>query len=216
MQLFIPTDSNNAAELLTSLGLDDLVAGVTTFQSAGPNGERGLHCVWPLPKMPPRLQAVESLTWIPAIEMRGRAAGAYHVGLPSILDARLFARQQQFPGQYLELRGTNWAIPIPSMLPASLLFGSGGELERGIQLELNGVLMDAQYALQVDQMIERLATEEDPGVDWQWLRDFALKALNINYRMLPEIANHYRLIDERSAREILYIACGVRLVSKST
>jgi len=211
-QIWIPSAGKElvaAADRLYRVGLDELAAGFAQFPlPEGPDGQPGSMYCWGKPKWPAVMQPLESLEWVPAIAWCGRPAGRYQVGIPRSLSADDLARRTMFPGRYVKLGRDQWLIPIPALLPQSLLFGSDGELQTAPQLRLNEVSIDLVYAQQVDQITQRLLQEQEPEVDWEWLRNFALKALSVNYRMLPEVCNHLQLIDQLSAKAILFAACG--------
>lgn len=208
MQLFIPNaETNDAPKELAALGLADLAPGVAGFVMNGPGEQHGLMCVWTLPKLPHDLKQVHELRWIPSIEMPGRPAGAYHVGLPEVLLPKTLARDFQFPGLVVEIKGNKWNIPVPRMMPTMLLFGAGGELVAEQSKELNGLLLDMQFSEQCGTYLELLKSD-NPVVDLVELRDFVLRALSVNYRMLPEVANHFQLIDENSAKRVMFAALG--------
>jgi hypothetical protein len=215
--IFVPKPQTKqmGAALLESVGLGDHAKGFDTMQcAAGPTGSSGVLFGWLDPVQNRLVYEPEKQTWIPSLAEGDRPAGAYWVGVwneskPTETDVR---RPEFRKGVWVTMAdGTRWQFPSPSTLERF------PEIKDG---KLTWVV-DEQFSwfvAEIDKRRAMLTTDETtPGkafVSWDLEQDFAfiIRALRLNYRLVPEVVVHLRLISESTLKALTTGILGYTLI----
>lgn len=196
--IYLPGAQGQSPELLEAAGLADFVAGAEFLQSPGPDGGRGAICAWRKPGHDPRVNfAPSEQTWIrQAVERPLYYAGIWNDKPP--LPEELL-RPYPYRGRQFALGdGQQWLLPFARELPRDLVLSDDGGWRFEVQRRFYAFWLECQ------NWIEDLVSSGDPNIDRDsfvakvsYLRmvEFLIRALRINYRLLPEVASHLRLFD---------------------
>lgn len=200
--------------LLESVGLGDHAKGFDVLPTNGPGNVPGYLFGW-LDHVQTRIAyKPEEQIWIPSLIEGERKEGAYFVGIwkdspPTEQDLR---KPEGRKGSWVTMAdGTKWQFPTPTTL------------ERFPEIK-NGKLtwvVDEQFAWFVNEIDKRramLTTDaETPGkafVSWDLAEDFGfiVRSLRLNYRIVPEVVVHRRLISETTLKSLTTGILGYTLI----
>ena len=214
-QIFIP-DANppsdkpaQSPDLLVAAGLADLAQGFDCVREHEVDGRPGRMYAWCSPQQPHVLPG-ERFRWLPAVAWEELPAGRYYAGIPH--DGRPrpteLARDWQFPGRAIELGDGNlWRIPEPERIPRQVQIADDGSLQYQRLRDFHGYTIDAEFVRQVDDWRDRFRAgmrECDHGEALA----FALRALRLNYRLTPEVANALGLFTTENLHLPILVALG--------
>lgn len=213
--IWIPkSEVKDHSALLESVGLEDHAKGFDALPSAGPGETRGVMFGW-LDHTQTRLTyEPEKQTWIPSLSDGERPAGAYWVGIwndskPTEADLR---RPESRKGAWIEAAdGSRWQFPNPATLER-FPDTKDGKLVW---------IVDEQFSWFVNEIEKRkamLTTDTtSPGrafVSWNLQDDFSfiVRALRLNYRIVPEVVVHLRLISESILKSLTVGILGFTVI----
>lgn len=178
-------------------------------------GTTGLHYAWLSPQSP-RIIAPELLQWHAAVAWDGLPAGRYFVGVDSVRPPRPdeLRRPWQFPGRPIELgpaeHATQWLVPEPERLPREIAIADDGSLRYEVVRNFHGYTLDAQFVGECETWRQRINDGLQEAQFAECLR-FALRALRLNYRLTPEVANALKLFTTENVHRPLLAAVGAYL-----
>ncbi|MDE2100762.1 MAG: hypothetical protein KGL39_26185 [Patescibacteria group bacterium] len=206
-QLYIPHPPGPSAGLLEQAGLADFVAGAESLDvEKGPDGNRGVVFAWRRPGQAQMGYQPAKQTWLPAVPRDGLAAGRYWLGIwndsaPTPAD---IARPYPRPGRSIELAdGNPWLLPIAKELPADLILQDDGSWKFEIQRRFHAFYIEhLRWA--------ELFVNASEGTTYEFAEaaNFVLSALRINYRLVPELASHVRLLNTDNVTACLFAILG--------
>ncbi len=227
-QIWIPNPPGSKVvdptELLSSVGLDGFVSGYDFVKSLSPATlpnfdpsqervhEEGVMFGWLNPTNNLAIRTVEQLEWVPAIAHNGFQEERYWIGFhpsenPTAAD---LAHKHQFDGHHVRLGDLNyWLIPQPAQLPKTLIFGND-EILMQASYRANGHKIKTSFIEQTAHFEKFMVdADEDAELDWLDLANYCIESLCVNYRMTPEIMNRLELLDQVTARAILYVCLSI-------
>lgn len=200
--------------LLQAVGLGDHAKGFDALPALGPDGKQGWLFGW-LDHVQNRLTFdPEAQVWIQSLPEGDRPEGAYWVGIwkdsrPTEQDMR---RPEGRKGVWITMSdGTKWQIPSPGTLERFPEI-KGGKLQW---------VVDEQFAWFIQEIDRRKAMltvdTTTPGkafVSWNLEEDFGfiVRALRLNYRIVPEVVVQLRLISESTLRNLTTGLLGYTLI----
>ena len=188
------------AEQLEAVGLADHAHGARTVQCDGPEGLGGTLFGWDVSATGRMHFKAEEQTWIPAAKSGDLPARRYWVGVwndspPTEKDLR---RPGTLWGEDIVLGdGKPWVVPVPAALPHDIMLATDGSLVMEPKRRYQDVCLEARR-------LRRLRLSADTvRIDYIVLWRFCLQCLNLNYRLPPELASHFRLIDTDNIRDVV-------------
>lgn len=212
-QIWIPKPDTpiDPVKLLESVGLEDWTHGFDFADLRGPDERPGRMFGWLNPRDNRVIRPAEQLEWMPAIAIDSFASERYWIGFhPDPPTPRDLAHKHQFPGVAVKLGDSNhWMIPQPSQLPKTLVYGDN-EIVLQASFRANGHKIKTSFLKQT-QRFEEFLREADPEdqLDWFSLAEYCRESIAVNYRICPEILNRLQLLDQVTARAILYVCLSI-------
>lgn len=215
--IYIPGQHDGTVkELFAQLGLSEIENGIDVIASEGPDGQRGKLCGWLSSTQNQLLYKPEAQTWIPSAKSGDRESGAYWVGVwndspPTEEDLR---KPNHRRGSFVKLGdGDRWSIVVPGNLDRFPLLNSDGTLTWVVDNQFNW------YVTEVDKRKEELIPGSTEG-NWIMVFDlakdwfFLVSVLQINYRLVPEVAAYLNLFSENSLRTLLAAMVGLNVTTE--
>lgn len=210
-QLFLPAPAASEPRSLEAAGLADFVDNASFLRvSKGPTGERGNLVFWQQPGRSPRFgYRPDQQEWVSAKAWSGLPAGRYWIGFDkeSPLGPETLKRVYQHRGRRLTLGdGREWLIPSARELPQDLILADDGSLRFEPQRRFH------DFCLEVDRWetnVSQAYGDENAEFDFLAVFQFVMQALRLNYRMLPEVSNHLRLVSKETVFSVLLAALGI-------
>lgn len=204
-QIFLPGVMNADAQWLDDAGLAELGPAEMLQGAVGPDGHPGLFCAWRKPDELLMGFHPEKQEWFAAVPRNGLPAKRYWVGvwknsLPTPAD---LVRRHPFEGTEVSLGdGNAWTIPAAVRLPHDADLTEEGEFRWVVQKKFEEFWKESQ------KWYEALfnAREQDYVSVNRSCFDFALRALCLNYRMVPELAVRLRLFSNDNLVQCLWAA----------
>lgn len=210
-QVFVPEAFHGdrvTSHPLADVGLPDFVAGADGLPLGdGPDGGRGTLYAWRSPTNRRLHFNAGEQYWIPAAAEGGMEARRYWVGFwndapVTEVDLR---RPYRHPGKLVAMGGEQWLFPAPRELPHDAIQADDGSWKFVVQREFH------EYTLEVRGWVDRLAETGEMNITMQDMIDMSLRALRINYRMLPRVASYLRLFQQQSCADGFTAATGLDL-----
>ena len=196
----------DGAHPLAHVGLPDHAAGAFAVALAdGPDGKGGQLYAWVAGTARHRLHYnADEQDWIPAVPHHDQPAERYWIGFwkDSPVTPRDIMRPRTTPGTELPIGKHAWRIPAADLLPAVAAFMPDGTWATEVEDEYR------EYRSAVETIRLTLAA----GYEDMELADifsFDLQALQVNYRLPREVAQHMRVLTTESAVRILRKAIGL-------
>lgn len=213
-QIFLPDarDSDHA-EQLAAAGLAHLATGFDPLQCDGPDGQSGVCLAWRTPQQTRMGYRPDEQTWLPAVPDGDLPAKRYYVGLwndspPTPKDLQ---RPYAAPGRWLRLGdGNQWLIPESAELPADRILADDGSWKFEVQREFHDFHLECQRWADVVAEADKETT-----IPWEELDAFNRRALQINYRIVPELVSHLRLFNSANMAQPLFAAIGALRAAES-
>lgn len=215
--IFVPNPASGKAKatgLLESVGLTDHAKGHDALPVQGPGNVAGWLFGWLDHEQSRLCYEPNKQTWIPSLADGDRGAGAYWVGIwndskPTETDLR---KPEFRKGAWVTMAdGTRWQFPSPSTLERFPEITDG---------KLRWVV-DEQFAWFVAEIDKRRATLTiaEGGkafVTWDLAEDFAfiVRSLRLNYRLVPEVVVHLRLISESILKSLTTSILGYTIIEE--
>lgn len=215
--IFLPHSQHKLqSQALESVGLSDHVKGCDCLPTTGPNNQQGWMIGWLDHEQTRLTYSPDEQVWIPSMIDGDRPEGAYWVGIwkqspPTETDLR---RPEGRNGAWITMAdGSRWRFPSPATLERF------PEIKDG---KLTWVV-DEHFAWFVSEIEKRKAMltvdSETPGkafVTWNLEDDFAfiVRALRLNYRLVPEVVIHQKLINESTLKALTTGILGYTLIEE--
>lgn len=205
--LYIPEASAASPKVFEEIGLGDFHQGAEGLHSPGPDGRHGMLCAWRRGNAPMHFNASEQ-TWIPAVPNGDAAAGRYWVGIwndsPPV--PKDLVRPYPYRGRMTALGdGNSWLFPESRELPRDFILADDGTLKYELQRKFHAFHMECLDWLEcIDSQREKFVAP------FSELWPFLVRALALNYRMLPELASHLRLFTTYNIRGPLFAVTGIQ------
>ena len=189
--LFIP-DAQPAQldEVARTAGFASLLDGHSVAPNMpGPNEQTGLVIGWTSPTSPLLHYKAEQQTWMPSIckDEDGNPrywAGTWNDKPPEENEMR---RPYTQAGPLVELGGNRWKMPTPDSVDARAVYADDGTMRWEVVRQFAWVCDEAEQlrATYLEEFgVRQMVFNVDPTAQIGWL----LKLLQINYRIVPEIA----------------------------
>ena len=195
--------------MLIDLGLADMVAGAEFMPNQQGPTERRLGAViaWRKPGSVGFGYDPEKQTWIPAVANGpdGEGRGRYWVGFwndspPTPEDSQ---RPYAHAGPLVELGdGNSWRIPEIDQLPHDYIRNDDGTWRFEIQRQYHDLWLESQ------DWIARVFDKENRP-DLIDVLNYCEKILRQNYRLLPEVVSHLRLLNSENLAKVLHSCLGL-------
>lgn len=215
--IFIPGQhSGTTKELFASVGLSDIEHEIQVINSDGPDGNKGKLCGWLSSTQNQLIFKPDVQTWIPSAKSGTRESGAYWVGIwndspPTEEDLR---KPNHRRGSFIKLgNDERWSIVVPGHLDRYPLLNADGTLQWCVDTQFNW------YVTEIDKRKEDLIPGSTEGKfimvfdltkDWFFLTS----VLQINYRLVPEVAAYLNLFSENSLKELLATMVGLNVTAE--
>jgi len=193
--LLIPdTQPQSLESAAKARGLCGIIDGHDVLPNMqGPNESRGLMIGWPTPQQPLMHYAPTEQTWIPA-QQKIDNRPAYWIGVwngkpPAENELR---RHYTQAGQWVTLGGQRWKLPTPDTVDSRAVYADDGTMRWEVVRQFAWVCDEAQTLRETylqEFGLRQMVFNVDPSAQINWL----LKLLQINYRMLSELAVHMDL-----------------------
>jgi len=157
--------------------------------AAGPNNQTGMILAHPTREAPLMHYAEQEQTWIPSIAKNENGRPLYFVGIwndkpPTESELR---RHYTQAGPRVKFGDQSWKIPTPDSVDARAVYADDGTMRWEVIRQFSWVCDEAD-ALRETYLEEfglrEMLFQADPTAQVGWL----LKLLQVNYRMLPEVA----------------------------
>lgn len=215
--VFVPTDqsslSKSPKDVLQSVGLGELAAGIDVRRVQGPEEKAGLLFGWLSPDQNQLRYTPSEQTWIPSAKHGDRESGAYWVGFwnsapPTERDLR---RPDVRKGNFVRLgNGESWSICDLEKLDRFPLLQPDGTLKWVVDERYNWLVTEVEK-----RCVEAIVANDEGGMiltfdltnDWFWL----VAILQINYRITPEVVSHLRLFSQESLQNLVAQVMGIKL-----
>lgn len=187
-----PADLEAAAKLA---GVSSIIGGHDVLPNVeGPGGNRGLMLGWLTPQNPLMHHAAAEQTWIPSIVKTDGGRPRYWVGVwnakpPQENELR---RHYTQAGPWVKLGEQKWKLPTPDTVDSRAVYADDGTMRWEVVRQFSWLCDEAQTLRETylqEFGLREMVFNVDPSAQIQWL----LKLLQINYRMLPELAVHLDL-----------------------
>ncbi len=181
-------------------GFAGVIGGHDTLPNIeGPGESRGLMVGWPNPQNPLMHYAPAEQTWIPS-QLKTDGKPAYWIGIwnakPPIENE--LRRHYTQAGPWVTLGGQRWKLPTPDTVDSRAVFADDGTMRWEVTRQFAWLCDEAETLRQTylqEFGLRQMVFNIDPSAQIGWL----LKLLQINYRMLPELAVHMDLWTGRDA-----------------
>lgn len=191
-QIFLPNLSGADPEHLVRVGLETLTVRAQFLDvEAGPENQRGLLVGW----IGGRTRQVgyfpDKQTWRPAIAAEGLEAGRYWVGFQNGSPPTPEDLQRDYPhhGAAVTLGdGNRWLVPKAHELPADMIRADDGSWKFEVQRRFHAFWIESlEWHSRLMDLGPGASIELGP------VAEFVERALQINYRLTPEVINELRL-----------------------
>lgn len=202
-EIYIPGVRGANPQHLIDVGLADHVERAEFLDEAtGPDGAGGVIVAWRKPGQTRMgFQPVEQ-KWIPAVGRGDLLPRRYWLGVwthfpPAPSD---LARTYQQPGMSIVFgNGHAWLLPKPQELDAQMRLADDGTWRFEPQRQFH------QFWIEFLRWGEFfLKVQEGDEIDFGQAAAFVLQALQINYRLVPELVNELDLFSTHSVKEALF------------
>ena len=198
--VYLPGEHAQPTQRLAEVGLGHLVdsAGCTS-PIVGPDGQPGTMFRWcdtvPLAYRP-KVQ-----TWIPANQMGHLEPDRYYVGIwkehpPT---PKELLRTAPVRGKAITFGdGQEWTVPKAMEIPFTMKRGRDG------QWRFHHLKRYESFLLSVDIWRDRVeAADEGDTFSFIDIADFIEEALNVNYRLTPEVVSHLEMFQSGDGENLL-------------
>lgn len=193
--LYIPDVQTSDPAHLERVGLGDLVQGATFLnEGEGPDGRGGMVIAWGSGGRPPQrhyFSAAEQ-TWVNAVAWDGLDPYRYWVGVwndapPTPGDLRRPYQERGVP--FAMGDGNEWNLPKFRELPRDIILADDGTPRFEVQRRYHTLWHESLT------WYSRFAAAGD-DFTFKWSEGFAFvcRAMAINYRIVPELVSHLRLL----------------------
>jgi len=194
--VFVPKCSRAELEKTAQVaGLNPVLGGHDVMDGQkGPRGLIGCMVYHPTPESPWAHCDESKQTWVPSIAKDENGDPRYYVGFwnDKPPQENQLRRHYTQAGDLIQLGGQRWKIPTPSTVDAKAVYNDDGAMRWEVVRQFSWVCDEAQQltAIYKDEGGMRMVIyAAEPSAQINWL----LKLLQINYRMLPEVAVYLEL-----------------------
>lgn len=201
-QIFIPGVSGSNPEHLVQVGLETLTTRAQFLDVAiGPEKKPGMLVGW----IGGRTRTIgfhpDRQTWTPAIAHTGLPQGRYWFGVwndspPSPEDLQ---REYPYPGASVKLGdGRNWLLPRAHELPCDMVRADDGSWRFEVQRRFYAFWLES-----LEWHKRLMAAGAGGSVRLIEVAEFVERALQVNYRLTPEVVNQLRLFTSGDAGTLM-------------
>lgn len=189
--VFVPDTAPSDIESIAKVsGLTAVLGGHDNkSNSDGPNDQTGTMLFWPSPHSPLGHFNGDEQTWIPSIAKNTEGKPYYWVGTwndkPPVENE--IRRHYTQSGNRIKLGAETWKLPTPDTVDSRAVYQDDGSMRWQVIREFSWVCDEAESlrSTYLDEFGTReMVFQVDPTAQIEWL----LKLLQINYRILPEVA----------------------------
>lgn len=154
-----------------------------------PNGESGTMMGWPSLTTPRMNYAPDEQVWVPSVVKDESGLPRYWVGFwkdksPKENELRRHYTQS---GPITQLGSQSWKLPTPDTVDSRAVYNDDGSMRWEVVRQFSWVCDEAEQLRKqyLDEFgIRELVFKVEPSEQINWL----MKLLQINYRILPEVA----------------------------
>lgn len=194
--LFVPQvarkDLESASKVggfATALDGNDVIEG-----QKGPRGMMGCMVFYPHPDHPWGHYDEAKQTWVPSIAKNENGDPRYWVGFwnEKPVQENQIRRNYTQAGNWVKLGEQRWKLPTPSTVEATAKYNDDGSMRWEVTRQFSWVCDEAEQLTRVyeeESGMRMFVYKTEPSAQINWL----LKLLQINYRLLPEVAAHLNL-----------------------
>lgn len=174
------------AGLASIIGEADVAPGHT-----GPDGQTGVMCGWLSENARLMHYADDQQTWVPSFAKDEHGKPLYWVGFwndkpPTESELR---RHYTQAGPRIKLGEQSWKLPTPDSVDARAVYSDDGSMRWEVIRQFSWVCDEADALKEVyleDFGVREIVFQHEPSEQIGWLT----KLLQINYRLIPEVAAH--------------------------
>jgi len=187
----VPCDVKSLEQTAKVAGLTHLFGGHDVLPNhAGPGGEQfGVMLGWLSPGNPLMHYSPEQQDWTPSVVKDENGKPRYWVGIwkekpPTESELR---RHYTQAGPLVRMGNQSWKLPTPDTVDSRAVYADDGSMRWEVIRQFSWVCDEAQALRQqyLDEFgLRDMVFRVDPSQQVGWL----LKLLQINYRILPEVA----------------------------
>ena len=189
--LFIPdTSADKLEDVAKVAGFASLLVGHSVAPNMpGPNEQQGLIVGWTSPTSPLMHYVAKDQAWTASIAKDENGKPRYWVGTwndkpPTESEIR---RHYTQAGPLTKLGESKWKLPTPDTVDARAVYADDGSMKWEVVRQYSWVCDEAE-ALRVEYLeqfgMREMVFNVEPSAQIGWL----LKLLQINYRIVPELA----------------------------
>ena len=188
--VFMPNcELQDREEYARPAGLSHLLNGHHAVTMAGPHGLPGVLINWPSPDSPYTHFDADKQTWLPSIRKNQDGEPWYYVGIwnenpPKESELR---RKYTQPGNRVRFGAETWKLPTPDTVDARAVYSDDGSMRWEVIREFSWMCDEAKALCETyleEGGVRAMVFQVDPSAQIDWL----LKLLQVNYRLLPEVA----------------------------
>lgn len=197
--VFIPdAKPDQLADIAKVSGLSCIVDGSQNVipASHGPDSKTGLMLGWTSPHSPLTHYDANAQDWRPSFARNESGEPHYHVGIWKQSDGKPprqppteseLRRPYTQDGPRIKFGREKWKLPTPSTVDARAVYNDDGTMRWETVRQFSWMCDEAKSLHETyleDYSIRSMVFDADPAVQIEWL----LKLLQVNYRILPEVA----------------------------
>lgn len=194
--VFVPKCSRHDLEKVANVsGLNPVIGGHDVMDGQkGPRGLMGCMIFHPTPESPWAHCDENKQEWLPSIARDDNGDPKYYVGFwkDKPPQENQIRRHYTQAGVFVKLGGQRWKLPTPGTVEAKAVYNDNGSMRWEITPEFAWVYAEAEQLANVykeEGGMRMMIYDVDPVAQVNWL----LKLLQINYRLLPEVAAYLDL-----------------------
>lgn len=189
--VFVPKCSRQDLEKTAQVaGLNPVLGGHDVIEGQkGPRGLIGCMVYHPTPESPWAHCDESKQVWVPSINRDENGEPRYYVGFwkDKPPQENQIRRHYTQAGTFVKLGQQRWKLPTPSTVEATARYNDDGSMRWEVTRQFAWVCDEAEQLTKVyeeESGVRMFVFQTEPSAQINWL----LKLLQINYRLLPEVA----------------------------